>query len=235
MRASLRERVVEPELMDDPAISRERHEQALRGLRRINWLSNSAGIVWPSLRTLARRLGRPIRVLDVATGGGDVPIALYRRAQRAGIAMEISACDCSVQALEYAARRAVLAGAAIHLFPLDAVNEPLPDTYDAVVTSLFLHHLEHPDAVRFLRNLSPSTRHLLLVNDLSRGWAGYAAAWLGTRALSRARIVHVDGPQSVRAAYNPVEARALAAEAGLTGAVVARRWPFRFLLTWNPS
>ena len=74
---------------------------------------------------------------------------------------------------------------------------------------------------------------LVLVNDLERGLAGLTLAHLGTRLLSRSDVVHTDGPLSVRAAFTVPEVRALAAAAGLTGAVVVRRWPCRFLLTWT--
>ena len=43
--------------------------------------------------------GSPIRVLDVASGGGDVPIALAKRASRAGIHVEIEGCDVSPEAV----------------------------------------------------------------------------------------------------------------------------------------
>jgi hypothetical protein len=66
-------RRLQPELMDQPGLDPARHRQALRGLRRINFWSRSAGILWPALAGLARAAQRPLRVLDQATGGGDVP------------------------------------------------------------------------------------------------------------------------------------------------------------------
>ena len=45
-------------------------------------ISGSARILWPPLARLAQRLGpRPCRVLDVATGGGDILRWLWRNAQ----------------------------------------------------------------------------------------------------------------------------------------------------------
>ena len=68
-----------PEIMDQPDLRPARHVGALRGLARVNFWSGSAGILWRPLSALARRLGRPIRVLDAASGGGDVPLRLWRR------------------------------------------------------------------------------------------------------------------------------------------------------------
>ena len=77
-------RDLQPELMDDPALSADEHRRALRGLTRLNALSGSANVLWPAVRKLARELGRPVRILDVATGAGDVPLQLCVRAARAG-------------------------------------------------------------------------------------------------------------------------------------------------------
>jgi hypothetical protein len=73
-----------PEVMDQPGLSPPRHARALRGLARINFWSGSAGILWRPLAALCRRPDtQHLRVLDLATGGGDVPIRLWRRARRA--------------------------------------------------------------------------------------------------------------------------------------------------------
>src|SRR5262245_66435811 len=86
----LAQRHREPEIMDDPRLDQARHQAALRGLARINWFSGSSRILWPSLRDLARKLApRPLRVLDLATGSGDVPRRLWQKAPQAGLPMEI--------------------------------------------------------------------------------------------------------------------------------------------------
>ena len=93
--------------------------------------------------------------------------------------------------------------------------------------------LDEPEAVLLLRRMKQMARCLVLVNDLERGPLGWMLAWLGTRLLSRSRIVHVDGPLSVEGAFTCAEVRALARRAGLDGATLTRRWPCRFLLAWR--
>src|SRR6266851_2074889 len=111
---SLRHRRLQPEIMDCPDLDQARHWHALRGLARINWLSGSAGILWPSIRQLAKEAnGRPLRILDVACGGGDVSIVLYRRATRAGLTLQMEGTDISSNALAYARRQAEAAHAPI--------------------------------------------------------------------------------------------------------------------------
>src|SRR5207253_9483209 len=86
----------EPELMDEPGLDPAAHAQALRGLRRINRLSRSSGLAWRAIRALAGELpARPLRILDVASGGGDVAIGVARRAAQARVALSVDGCDFS--------------------------------------------------------------------------------------------------------------------------------------------
>lgn len=235
MAFNLRQRRRQDELMDQPGLDEQQHLQALAGLARINAWSGSAGILWPSIHALARQVyPAPLRLLDVATGAGDVPLRLWRKARRSGVSVAIEGCDVSPTAIAYASNRAAAARANVRFFPWDVLAQPLPGGYDVVTSSLFLHHLEEEQAVVLLQRMAQAARHLVLVNDLRRGWLGFALAYLGTRFLSGSRIVHVDGPRSVEAAFTRREALELARRAGLEGCTVAPRWPFRFLLTYRP-
>jgi 2-polyprenyl-3-methyl-5-hydroxy-6-metoxy-1,4-benzoquinol methylase len=227
-------RRLQPEIMDQPDLDVPRHLHALRSLERINWLSGSAGILWPPILALAQRISKePLRILDIATGGGDVPVRLWGKARRAGLNVQIAGCDRSPVALDYARQRALGKTAPIVFFACDVLEGELPNDYDILTSSLFLHHLDEERAVTFLQRLTRAARHLVLVNDLVRSWTGYALACLGTRILTTSAVVHTDGPRSVEGAFTIDEVRTLASRAGLEGATVARRWPCRYLLLWS--
>jgi 2-polyprenyl-3-methyl-5-hydroxy-6-metoxy-1,4-benzoquinol methylase len=225
-------RRLQPEVMDQPGLDPGRHRQALHGLGRLNFWSGSAGILWPPIAALARRSARPVRVLDLASGGGDVPIRLWHRARRAGLPVAVTGCDVSRVAVEHATHQAERQRADVRFFVADALTAEIPGEYDVVVCSLFLHHLKEDQAAELLRRMAAAAGRLVLVNDLVRGRAGLLLARVATRLLTRSPVVHVDGPRSVEGAFTIAEARALADWAGLGGASVERRWPCRFLLTW---
>jgi len=230
---SLKQRRRRPEIMDQADLDEAKHVQALRGLERINRWTSSVRLLWPAIRAAAQRVApRPLRVLDVATGGGDTPIRLWQRAKQAGIALDLSGCDRSETALAHARQAALARGASIQFFPCDILAGLLPDSYDVVMCSLFMHHLDEDEVVRALRTMAQASRQLLLVHDLRRCVTGWWLAYLGTRLLSRSPIVHFDGPVSVEGAYTDGEFAELARHAGLHGARVTRHWPCRFLLTW---
>lgn len=223
-----------PEMMDQPGLDPADHAAALKGLERLNRVSRTAATLWPHLERLAKALpaGRPLRVLDAATGGGDVPVLLARWARRAGLAVEFAGCDISPSALAYADRRAAAAGVPVTFFRHDILAGPPAGPFDVATCNLFLHHLSDADAVTLLKHLAAAGR-AVLVNDLARGPLSYAIVWAGTRLLSRSPIVRTDGPLSVRAAFTPAEAAAVADRAGLSGASITRQHPCRFLLAWE--
>jgi 2-polyprenyl-3-methyl-5-hydroxy-6-metoxy-1,4-benzoquinol methylase len=222
-----------PELMDEPGLAAAAHDAALAGLTRVNRLSFAASTLWrPIAERVRRNPTRTWRLLDVACGAGDVPLGLARRAERSGLRLEVVGCDVSETAIAHARRRAEREEVAAEFFVRDALADGLPGGYDFVTCSLFLHHLDTPDAVKLLRSIGGAAGTLGLVSDLRRTRLGYVLAVAGTRLLSRSRIVRIDGPLSVRGAFTIDEALSLADEAGLDSRVTVRRaWPQRFLMT----
>jgi 2-polyprenyl-3-methyl-5-hydroxy-6-metoxy-1,4-benzoquinol methylase len=227
----------QPELMDQPGLSEDAHRLALRGLARINRLSFSANAIWRAIAAeIGKRPPREWRLLDVACGSGDVPLTLARYAASRNISLRVAGCDMSETAVAQASSRASAAGISAEFFVRDVIRDGLPEGFDFITCSLFLHHLEEGDAAKLLKAIARSAGTLGVVTDLRRTQLGYAMAAVGVHLLSRSPIVHIDGPLSVRAAFTINEARALSSAAGLDGRVATRKiWPQRFLMTIMPA
>jgi 2-polyprenyl-3-methyl-5-hydroxy-6-metoxy-1,4-benzoquinol methylase len=234
--SSLQQRRLQPEIMDDPTLSAAAHEGALRALGRINWFSGSAGIFWPPVRSLAATdPTRVWRLLDIATGGGDVAIRLWHKARRAGVKLEVHAADISPTALDFARARAKQAGANVQFLRLDVHRNAIPTGYDVIISSLFLHHLAWQQARALLQGMRQAAGRMVVVNDLRRCTPGYLLAWLAGRTLTTSPVARVDAPRSVEAAFNLDEIRALAVQAEMDNVELTRHWPCRFRLTWRRS
>ena len=230
----LPERHLAAELMDDPALAADAHRAALSGLARINRVSLTAHVLWSEIE---RRLPgcRALRVLDVACGGGDVAVALAKRAHRRNVQAHVEGRDVSPVAVAEARARARHAGVPVTFQRADIVSEPLPDDFDVILSTLFLHHLPRPGARALLAAMGRAARALVLVDDLVRGAPGLTLATVAPRLLSRSTVVHVDAVRSIRAAFTPDEARSLAEAAGLRAVHVRRHWPCRYLISAEPA
>jgi ubiquinone/menaquinone biosynthesis C-methylase UbiE len=161
----------------------------------------------------------PIRLLDVGTGAADIPVGLLRNWRRAGRtpALEIMATDRrpEIVAVDRATAN-VERQPGLRLGVADGLDLPFEDaTFDIVHASMVMHHLEPADGVRLLREMGRVARLGIIVNDLGRGWLPWIGAEVLFRLVTRNRYTRDDGPLSVRRAYLPAEATALAAEAGL--------------------
>ena len=80
-----------PELMDSPSLDERLHCSALRDLARLNRLSRSARSLWAYLRREPVST-EPLRVLDVACGGGDVVLDLMRLSRASGPRLQVDGC-----------------------------------------------------------------------------------------------------------------------------------------------
>ncbi len=230
---SLRRKLI-GEIMDSPDLDQAEHLHALEGLRRINRASSAAqAIAGPLAKMLRRENVTRFSMLDVACGGGDVPIEVATSLRQMGVEADVTLWDRSAVAVERATELAKQSGVTHEGRVGDAVAGLPEQSFDVVTNSLFLHHLTDEEVVAVLRNMRRAARRAVIVSDLRRSVGGYVLAWVGCRVLSRSRVVHFDGPVSVRAAWTVNELRELAQQAGMEGVRVERAWPWRMMLVWE--
>jgi 2-polyprenyl-3-methyl-5-hydroxy-6-metoxy-1,4-benzoquinol methylase len=222
------------EAMDDPTLDPALHRQALAGLARLNRLSRVADHLYVRLRRLSAQSPRPLRVIDIATGSGDLPIHWMMRARKDGFPLRVTGVDISGEAVAVAARRARQIGVQADWLVGNAIEEALPSDYDVVTCSLFLHHLQDDDIVRLLRGMRDATDsggviRRLLICDLVRSRLNWCAVKLGAHLVSRSPIVHLDSGLSVRAAMTRREFSDLVEAALDIKPSVQNLFPCRFI------
>ncbi len=228
------QRNLQHELMDDPHLPRDQHELALKGLSRLNRYTGVARLMYRHLR---RRVDvtaqRPLRILDVASGAGDVPIYWAKRACRDGIEMEITMLDVSEVAVDAQQQRAAEAGVNVQSVQADCLAHPLPSGFDVVTSSLFMHHLNDEQVATVLRSMKAATDASILICDLHRSRMNLAMVAFAGRALSRSPVVHTDSVLSVHGAYTQAEFQTLAQRV-LGGTIEMHpAFPCRFLASYE--
>lgn len=223
---SLARRVDEPELMDGAPLAAGELERALGFLAGANRLLGGNSVVIGRLERWSRRWpsGRAVTLLDVGTGGADVPLAVRAWGESRGFEVAVTAIDASPAVAELARRRAA-GRPGVRVIEADLYEfASRGEAFDYVTASLFLHHVPDARLVEALRALDALARRGVIVSDLERCRGGLLAVRLLT-GLFGDRVTRHDGPLSVRRSFRPAELGALAREAGL-GYLSARRHPF---------
>ena len=223
--------------MDDLKLATEDLRQNLDELETINtWLGGYAPVLHALARLRARfPTGRPLRVADLGSGGGDTLRHVARWARKNGAAVELTGIDANAFMLEYAAAKSreypEISYQQFDIFSPEFQTQP----FDILTCSLFCHHFTDEELVTLLRQWQQQAGLAVVVNDLHRHWlAYYSIKWL-TRLLGGSYLVRHDAPLSVARAFRRADWVALLARAGITRYELRWCWAFRWQLALYPT
>ncbi len=157
--------------------------------------------------------GDVIRVVDLATGSGDIPRLVAAHARTVGAEVAIDAIDAQAATLE-AARKLSADFPEIRYHEGDIRTWKSSEPYDIVLCSLVLHHFSEEDAVRVLAHAASLSRQHVLVADLRRGpLASFGVAAL-TALIYRHPMTRHDARLSAARAFSAGEFCRMARQAG---------------------
>ena len=197
------------ELLDGETLDPQELRANLREMAMLNRLPGGTGASLAAIRRLIHS-DEP-RILDVGTGGADLP----RRIRREIPGAMVIAIDAREEVVALA-RRWTRPDPCVELRIGSAEALPLVDaSVDVAHASLLIHHLSPAEAVNALREMRRVARDGVVVNDLRRGRLAFEATRLTVLALARARYTRHDGVLSARRAYTVPELDEIAAAAGL--------------------
>ena len=225
----------EEEWMDDPQTSPADFNQALKD---IQWVNKNLRGTEVLAEALFERLPESFSgqsVLDIGTGSADIPLALAKKARQHKQALQITGIDLHPVAVE-TAQKQTADYAEIHIVQGDALSLPYPDqSFDWVITSMFMHHLSDQEAVGLLREMARLARHGFIVNDLERHPLAYWSIKLLGKLTRKGRIFMNDAPLSVLRGFSHAELKSYCLRSQLESVQIQRKKPFRWLLTWTRS
>jgi 2-polyprenyl-3-methyl-5-hydroxy-6-metoxy-1,4-benzoquinol methylase len=224
--------------MDDPACDPARLERTYEQFGLVNAVVSGQRTVYrrwirPRIRRRAA-VGDVGRMLDVGTGGADLPRRVLHWARADGLPLEIVAIDPDERAIDFARRRPSLPGLelrAVSTRELAAAGE----WFDIVTSNHVLHHLDGREFGALLADSEAlaAPGGVAVHGDIERTRYAYAAFWLGTLPfqpnLLRGSLIRADGLTSIRRSHTAAELAA----ALPPGWRALRALPSRLELVWE--
>ncbi len=221
------------EWMDDPSVSFDEFRACLVDLARVNVLTLAHR---PTLRFLdrllphARALGRPIEILDVGSGYGDLLRQIAQWARRRSVDVSLTGVDRNPWARR-AAIEATPSELDIEWVTADAFAYAPSRGVDIIVSSCLTHHLSDARVVGFLGWMEANARLGWFVNDLHRHPLPYHVfSWLAELARFHHFVRH-DGPVSIARAFVAADWHRMLAAASIEPSEADVQWMFPFRLT----
>jgi SAM-dependent methyltransferase len=223
------------ELMDLPSTSRQEFELALQDLQWVNKLFQQDKAIINGIESLQKKWpdDKAWSVLDLGCGSADIPVRLIEWGRSQGIELHITAVDLNPMAVAFA-RECTEAYPEITVVQANALTLDYPDnSFDVVISSLFLHHLENEQGVRLLQEMARLCRKGLVLLDLERHLVSYIGLKALGKLFGKGRVFQHDAPLSVHRAYNIEELKIICSQSGVQDLKIIQKHPFRLVLLWE--
>ncbi len=200
------------ELMDRPQQVSAELERDLERIRQLNRWFGSYRLVSDFIRRWIKPADK-LRLVDLATGSGDIPRLIVDYARQIGASVEVDALDRQPATLEIA-RRLSVSYPEISYREANILEWNSVEAYDITLCTLALHHFSNDDAERLLRRCRELSRKFVLVSDLRRNFFLIAGVYLLTTLIFREPMTRYDARLSAIRAFSFSEMCDLAVRAG---------------------
>ncbi len=212
------------EFMDGPC-SYEELRDCLRHLAWVNRLTRAHRPVMQWVERVARTQSardRPLRIVDVGCGYGDMLRGIERWAGRRGVAVELVGIDVNANAVR-AAREATSAASTIAWVHGDVFACAETACADLVTATGMMHHLAEAEIVRLLEWMERTARVGWFIVDLHRKPVPYRVFEAVTRFGWWHPFIRPDGLASIRRSFLAEDWQRMCAAAGLDAGAVEIR------------
>jgi len=200
------------EMMDRDQPPPAELERDLERIRQLNRWFGSYRLVSSFIRNWIKPADK-LRVVDLATGSGDIPRLIVDYARKINATVAIDAVDRQPATLEIA-RELSADYPEISYHKANVLEWNSSEPYDITLCTLALHHFSNEDAARLLRRCSQVSRRFVLVSDLRRSFSLIAGVYILTTLIFREPMTRHDARLSTIRAFSFSEMRDLARRAG---------------------
>lgn len=223
-------RSAEKEKLDDLSLQGEPLHKALKSLAWINrWFGNQRAVI-NAILSICEKEKKPLHIIDLGCGGGDLILAVAKALRKKGIEFTITGIDGNANSLGYAEINC--AGfAEIKFLHADILNDEFKiEPCDILISSHFIYHFSEEGLIRFLRNNSPVIARAIIFSELERRRFAILLFKLGRFLLPISKLAKQDGLLAIKRSFTKKEWLSILQKTGISSFSLQRVPLFRIRL-----
>jgi 2-polyprenyl-3-methyl-5-hydroxy-6-metoxy-1,4-benzoquinol methylase len=228
------ERSYKIEKLDNFALQGETLRKALQSLAWINrWFGNYQAVI-KAIHTIDKTTDKPLTIVDLGCGGGDLMLAVAKSLQKRKIKFAITGIDGNANSLVFAQQHCAKFKE-INFLQADILqNNFIVGPCDILISSHFMYHFADEMLVDFLKKNLPAVSRAIIFSELTRSRFAITLFKLSNFLLPISTLAKQDGLLAIKRSLNKKEWLTILQQAGIGTHRLQRVPMFRLLLTIFP-
>jgi len=198
----LKKRSHEPELMDSPDCNDKKLINTVKQFKLINYLFTGSRRLIKKyiINDMLIDTDKEYTLLDIGSGGCDVPIWLIKTARKKKIKLTITSIDYDQRIVDYA-KNICANYPEINILNHNALNIDELGKFDYIYSSHFIHHFNIKDIVKLVNLISDSAKKAFILNDIKRSNLSFLGYSLFTLIFMHNSFAFYDGRLSIKKGF----------------------------------
>jgi 2-polyprenyl-3-methyl-5-hydroxy-6-metoxy-1,4-benzoquinol methylase len=231
----MKTRSAEPEKLDNLSLNGDPLHKALKSLEWINkWFGNHRSIV-RSIQSICNKEKKPLTIIDLGCGGGDLLSAVARSLQKNKIKFSLTGIDGNDNTLQYAQKKC--AGfKMIKFIQADILQDDFStEPCDVLISSHFIYHFTEDGLIHFFSNNLPGITTAVVFSELERSRFAMILFKLSSFLLPISKLAKQDGLHAIKRSFTKKEWVTILKKANITSYRLRRVPLFRIQLVIFPG
>jgi 2-polyprenyl-3-methyl-5-hydroxy-6-metoxy-1,4-benzoquinol methylase len=231
----MKSRLTESEKLDDLSLQGEPLHKALQSLAWINrWFGNHSSVI-KAIHALYNEQPKPLRIIDLGCGGGDLILTVAQSLERQKIEFSITGIDGNANSLAYAQKKCA-AFKEIDFLQADILSNKFSiQPCDMLISSHFIYHFTDGKLVDFFKNNVAAVSTAIIFSELERNVLALRLFKFSSFLLPISKLAKQDGLLAIKRSFNKKEWSTILQQAGISRYNLITVPVFRILLTITPS
>lgn len=227
-------RLIANEQLDDLSLQGEPLYKALDSLAWINhWFGNRRSSC-KAIATICQKENKPLHIIDLGCGGGDMMLALAKTLQKNGADFHITGIDGNNNSLAYAQKKCIDFNSINFLQANILKDDFVTGPCDILFSSHFIYHFTEERLVNFLKKNRPLVSSAIVFSELERNRYALLLFKIISLILPVSKLARQDGELAIKRSFTKKEWLTIMKKTGISSFRLKRVPFFRIQLTILP-